>query len=639
MGLAAMKNRVRSVLAPPPDLSIWEWAEQHYVISTEYASQPGKFRINKTPYLKQPFEDIKHPETEEILLETAAQVAKTTLLMATWGYFMAEDPAPLLYVMPSLDAVEDFSKERIAPMIRDTKVLSELIDIKARDTSNTILNKSFANGSHAAFCGANSPTSLSSRPRRVVLVDEVSRLPQSSGSEGDPLMLAKKRTSTFYNRKLIMASTPTEMATCKTHQMMTDEVTRRHEYRVPCPHCKENIKLEWTQVIWEDEDPTTARYECQNCKKNIRDSQKMKMLRDGFWHCLNPEVGRFRMGYQLSALYSPWVTFEEMVREYLKAQRDVMRMKAFVNLYLGEPFEEETEGVEHSALFMRREHYPKGVDVPEGGLVLTAGVDTQDDRLEAEVVAWGIDEHESWSVDYLTIWGDPSEQRTWEQLTDLLDKDYIHEWGMKMRIAAMGIDSGGHHTSEVYEYVKKMRTRRVFALKGKEGEGRALVSAPSRRRSGRDRRHVDLYTVGVDGGKTTFYQKLRIADKGPGFCHFPSREEYSKEHFRSMTSERCKVVYRNGYPVKRWFLPDHLRNEPLDCRIYSMAALKILNPIWMSLEKRLLRKRDELLAELNEGYEEQPKDEEMEDTPVRRAPLRRKPQRSANHGWVNGWRR
>lgn len=628
--LLKLRQRVGQTLMPPPDLQIWEWGEKHFVLSTENSAQPGRWRLSKTPYLKAPLEAIKHPETEEVVLQFASQTAKSTLILLTIGYAIDQEPSPILMVQPTLELAEAFSKDRIAPMIRDSRALSELIESKSRDGSNTILHKQFDNGGQITLCGANSPSSLAMRPCRWILADEISRFPASAGTEGDPLKLAQKRSSTFYNRKHILSSTPGDASTCKIHQVMTDSVTRRYKYEIPCPHCDERILLHWSQVRWDDEQPDSAYYECQECKGEILDKHKSKFLRDGSWRCLNPEVGLYRQGYQLSALYSPWVRFGEMVREYLQARRDALRMKVFVNTYLGEPYEAESEGVDHSFLWMKREEYPKNVDVPKGGLVLTCGVDVQDDRLEAEVVAWGSDDKESWSIAYHVFWGDPSDKRTWLQLSDLLEQDFKHEWGFTMKIAATAIDSGGHHTSDVYQFVRENKLKRVFATKGMAGEGRAIVSAPMRRRTGRDKRPVDLYLVGVDPAKALLYQRLRMNEHGPGYCHFPKRDEYSQTHFKNLTAEKCYVVYRNGFPVKRWILPDGQRNEQLDCRILSMASLTILNPIFSSIEKRAIAMRDAVMARMEAGFTERPDLDRAKST-SRQAPRRNR------QSYVNAW--
>ena len=630
-----LKNKALKTLLPPPELEIDQWANKHMMLSVESSAQPGRYSVEKTPYLVEWFRQIKNPRVQELVFMTGAQIGKTTFLNAIIGYVASEEPSPMLLIFPDLNIAESYSKDKLAPMIRDTPVLSRMLDAKSRDASNTILYKHFSSGAQISIAGANSPSSLSSRSCRYILIDELSRLPASCGGEGDPVSLAKKRAVTYHNRRLIATSTPTDLATCATNKMMTDPITRRHEFRVSCVHCKAYIKLDWSQVSWDKNKPETAAYECQECGKFLKDSHKPALLKSGKWVCLNPEVSEFRVGYQLSALYSPWVTFASLAREHDMAIRDSLRMKVFVNTMLGEPYEEETSGVEYQNLFMRRESYPKNIDVPAGGLVLTCGVDVQDDRLEAETVAWGVNDNESWSIRYDIIWGSPAKESTWAQLDELLAKDFIFEWGMKRKIRATCIDTGGHFTQAVYEYVRRTRKKYpIFAIKGVGGPDRAMVSAPSKRRTGRRNRPVDLYTLGVDSLKTWFYQKLKIEKDNPGYCHFPIRNEYNKRHFQQLVAERSITVLKNGFPTIKWFKPDHIANEQLDCRIYAYSALILLNPIFDSIEKLMLEEKWTIEEAMEAGFE----NTEDKQSKVREKPKPRKARRiKPTHSPISSW--
>ncbi|MFK7827922.1 MAG: phage terminase large subunit family protein [Oligoflexales bacterium] len=600
---AALKNRILKTLLPPPEMEIWQWANKHMRLSVENSAQPGKYDVSKTEYIKSWHEAVKNPRCKEVVIQSSSQVGKTTFLNAIVGYVATEEPSPILYILPELTTAEEHSKQKLAPLFRDTRVLAELLDTKSRDAGNKILLKHFSSGCVLTICGANAPSSLSAKAVRFVLIDELSRFPNSSGSEGDPVSIAKRRMATYHNKMLVACSTPTNVGTCKTHMMMSDEITRRHEFRVPCPHCNELIKLEWSQMDWEEKKPETARYQCQECDKFIKDSHKTKMIKNGKWICLNPEVGEFRMGFQISGLYSPWVRFSELVREHELALRDPSKMKVFTNTMLGEPYESKTSGVESQNIFMRRENYPKNIDIPSGGLVLTCGVDVQIDRLECETVAWGGPEgKESWSVRYDILWGSPSDESTWKQLDDLLDKNFLFQWSFTQKIAATVVDTG-YSAHEVYAYVKRNRgKRRVFASKGMPGDGRAMVSAPVKRRTGRDRVPVDLYTLGTFALKREFYDALKIEKGKPGYCHFPVRDNYDKQHFKNLVSEKSRIVLKNGYPVTEWFLPSG-NNEQLDCRLMARAGLILLNPIFKSLEKRLLQEKENIEELIESGYE------------------------------------
>lgn len=576
-----IKNRVKKLLAPPPEMHIWQWCEKHFVVPQD-AAEPGKYKVTRTPYLKGVFESVKNPNVEEIVCMFAAQTGKTALQQGISGYAVTEEQGSgILFLMPTKELAQDFSQEKYAKFIKSSKILKNLLTGKKSEVGDKILGKFFKNGSWIAFAGANSENSVSSRSVRWVLMDEISRMPDSVGSEGSPIKLARKRTSTFFNKKIIMTSTPTVKGGCKSTKIYEDDATKRFEFRVICPECHERIHLKWTQVMWNNRNPVdSAYYECQECGEDIKlDSRKHKILNSGDWFDLDPEKGDFRHGYKLSALYSPWVSLSEMVREFKSAvDAGELEMKTFVNTYLGEPFTAENKAVEHAQLFMRREHYPEYIEVP-GGSILTCGVDVGHDRLVAEVVAWGSN-LESWSVEYRTLWGDPSDIKTWAQLKHLLDAEYTSIYGFKIPILATCIDTGGHHTRETYQFIKNYTARyRIWGIKGKEGE-RPIVSSPSKKKTGRDARPIDLYIVGVDTAKHLIYDYLSVNKEGPRYCHFPVRDEYDPNHFKQLTAEYPEVVYVRGRQVVRWKKPSHIRVEPLDCRVYALAALEILNPRW-----------------------------------------------------------
>ena len=637
-----LKNSARALLAPPPDMHIWEWAEKHFVIPND-AAEPGRYKASRTPYLKGIFEAVKNPNVEEIICVLAAQTAKTTLQQAISGYAIAEEQGSgILFLMPTKELAESFSKEKYSKFIKSTKVLKNLLTGKKAEASDSILGKFFKNDSWIAFAGANSENSVSSRSVRWALMDEISRMPDSVGSEGSPIKLARKRTSTFFNKKIIMTSTPTVKGSCKATRIYEDDATKRFEFRVICPECKEYIALKWTQVMWDKKNPIeSAYYECQECGEDIKlDSRKHKILNSGHWFDLDPEKPDFRHGYQLSALYSPWVSLSEMVREFKSAvAAGELEMKTFVNTYLGQPFQAENKAVEHAQLFMRREHYPEGIQIP-GGSILTCGVDVGHDRLVAEVVAWS-SSMESWSVEYRTLWGDPSDGKTWAQLKHLLDAEYTSVHGFKLPILATAIDTGGHHTRETYQFIKTYGARyRIWGIKGKEGD-RPIVSAPSKKKTGRDARPIDLYIIGVDTAKHLVYNYLAINDEGPRFCHFPIRDEYDQNHFKQLTAEYPEVVYVKGRPVIRWKKPSHIRVEQLDCRVYAMAALEILNPRWDRVDVEIQDKVAAIKAGKLQGWDwvrEDKKEDKDGKTEEDKKDKQTKNKRTRRNSFLNSWR-
>ena len=496
---------------------------------------------------------------------TSAQIGKTEILCNILGYFVHQDPSPALFIQPTLDMAEAWSKDRLAPMIRDTDVLTGLFkDARTRNSDNTLLHKKFAGG-HLAMAGANSPSSLASRPIRIVLLDEEDRYPVSAGSEGDPGALAHKRTTTFWNRLLVSASTPTIEGESKIEARYRQSDMRR--FFVPCPKCGEFQVLGWSNIKFDKKDPTGAYCVCEHCKAALQDSDKLPMLVRGEWRAQAEFTGV--AGFHISEIYSPWVRWSEMVVSFLKAKRLPETLKVWVNTSLGETWKEATEGVDPKGLLKRKENW--GRIAPDGVIVITAGVDVQDDRLEAEVIGWGLAQ-ESWSLQYHVLHGDPAQNKVWEDLDTVLHQTIQSADGRTLSLSAACVDSGGHQTQRVYEYCKAREHERVFAIKGASQIGKPLVSKFSKN----NKLRVKLFTIGTDTAKQMLYSRLKIHQPGPGYCHFPA--DYPEEYFKQLTAERIQTKFVNGHPTRVWVMPKGRRNEALDCRVYGMAALNILNP-------------------------------------------------------------
>lgn len=565
---------------PPPKLKVSDWADEYRQLSSEASAEPGQWLTARAEYQRGIMDALNEPDVETVVIMSSAQVGKTEIVNNLVGYHIDQDPAPMLLLQPTLDMAQAWSKDRLAPMIRDTSRLTDKIQLNnRRNSANTLLHKAFPGG-HITMAGANSPASLASRPIRIVLCDEVDRYPPSAGTEGDPVNLARKRTTTFWNRKVLLTSTPTVKGVSRIE--MEYEQSDKRRYFVPCPDCREFQYLKWANVNWQKDEkgnalPETAAYCCEHCGALWTDGQRLSAIRHGEWRATAPFSGR--AGFHLSELYSPWVPIQKVVRSFLEAKGNPETLKTWVNTSLGETWEEQGDGVDQTSLYSRREDYP--AQVPAGGLLLTAGVDVQRDRIELEVVAWG-EAEESWNVDYIVLPGDPSRPEVWRDLDDCLQATYEHETGTRLHITAAGIDSGDQ-TTTVYGFVKPRSHRRIFALKGISGPGRPVVKV-SRRQKGTKTRDVDLYQVGVDDAKGIIYARLKIEEAGPGYCHFP--RDRDEEYFDQLTAEKQATRHYKGFPRKEW-IKTRARNEALDCRVYALAALKILNPVWSAIEKRL----------------------------------------------------
>ena len=545
-------------------------------------------------------DSFNDPEVRDVVGVFGSQLGKTEAMNNVLGFFMVRDPCPILFVQPTLSLASSWSKLRLVPMIRDTPALRDAMgDPSAKTTGQEILEKSYPGG-QLAVTGANSPGGLAGRPRRLILADEIDRFPLSAGSEGSPIDLAKKRTSTFWNRKHGWISSPGTAGESQIWPLWESSDQRR--FWVPCPDCGQSQTLKWAGVRWEegaaaDSLALNARYGCEECGSEWDDASRMEAVAGGEWRKGRETGGT--AGFHLNALYSPWMDLEDLVREWLEAQGHPESLKVFVNTRLAELWEEAVSDVDIDELLRRREPY--GPEVPEGVLCISCGVDIQDDRVELEIVGWGR-RGESWSLDYRVLYGDPEALLDFDvrdpdadkRLDDELSRVFDREGGGRMRISATCIDSGGHHTQSVYRYCKAREKRRVYAIKGKSGEGVPLWPVRSRRSSRKGVGRVGVHIIGVDTGKSQLFHRLAVKEPGkPGFCHFPDRPDvYDIEFFTQLTGEApAPAKYVRGRRMSRLWKQIHPRVEALDCRNYASAALASLSPNWERIAEGLERAR------------------------------------------------
>ena len=570
-------KRIVKILEPPPKLTVSEWADMYRKLSKESSSEAGQWKTSRAPYQKEIMDSLSDKRTETTVVKSSAQVGKTELINNIIGYFIAYDPSSIMLLMPTLDLAQSYSKKRLAPMIRDTPVLRDKVkDAKSRDSDNTLLEKGFPGG-YIAMTGANSPVGLSSRPIRILLADEVDRFPASAGNEGDPLALAEKRTKTFWNKKKCCVSTPTEKGISRIDDEY--EESSQEEWCLPCPKCGKIQPLTWAQIRFED-----VTHECKYCGE--RSGEFEWKAGQGKWIAKYPERIKKR-GFHLNALASPWERWSDIIDDFLKSKDNPTKLKTWVNTSLGETWEDnEGEGAEEDEIKNRREYY--SAEVPRQVIVLTAGVDVQDDRLEVEVEGWGIGK-ESWGIQYKVFYGDPGQSPVWNQLDQYLQKTFWYEGGEGLVISAVCIDSGGHHTDEVYRFCKAREHRRIFAIKGYGGYGKPFIGKPTRN----NRERAALFPLGVDTGKENILSRLKIKNTEnleccPGYCHFPLEETsgYTEEYFAGLTSEKRVLSIRQGQKTYVWKKKKSgVRNEPLDLRNYANAAFEILNPNLEEMQK------------------------------------------------------
>ena len=590
-------------MRPPAAVTVSQWADGNRMLSGKASSEPGPWRTDRTPYLRQIMDDLSaRSSVQEVVVMFAAQLGKSESGMNWLGYIIDNEPGPVMCVQPTTDMAKRFSRQRITPMLEETPALRRKVrENRSRDDANTTLMKDFAGGV-LVVSGANSAASLRSMPVRYLFLDEIDAYPLDVDGEGDPVALAEKRTSTFARRKVLKVSTPTTKDFSRIEGAYLQ--TNACRFHVPCPHCGEHQALEWGAkgdhgLKWrklEDGSPdlTSVHYVCKHCGGILEEHHKPAMLAGGHW-LASKEASRAgrQTGYHLNALYAPlgWIGWADLVAQWHDAtlaakQGDVSKLKTFTNTVLAETWEEQGDKVATHELARRAEEYPLG-QVPHGGLMLTMGVDVQGDRIECRTWAWGRGQ-ESWLVDREIIYGDPAIEENqpgsvWTSLTERRRTPYLHASGAQVLVQACAIDTGGHHTQQVYAYVRAHHHANVLAVKGSSARGKAILSKPSdidvTWRGQKIPRGVKLWLVGTDIAKGVIYGRLRQAQPGPGFIHLP-RALATTDEFDQMTAERLVTKYIKGHARMEWVKPNGRRNEALDCAVYAYAAA-----IWAGIER------------------------------------------------------
>lgn len=582
-------------------LNVSEWADKYRMLSTKSASEPGQWRTARTPYLKEIMDCLSpHNPVQRIVFMKGAQIGGTECGNNWIGYIIHQSPGPMMAVSPTVEMAKRNSKQRIDPLIEESPVLKHKVSApRSRDSGNTMLSKDFPGGV-LVMTGANSAVGLRSMPARYLFMDEIDGYPKDIDGEGDPIVLAERRTATFNTKKKIfLVSTPTLKGISAIEREFSHSDQRY--YFVPCPFCGGFQSLKWQQIKSID---GIAWYECEHCQQLIPEHYKTEMLEHGRWEATAKSTDGLTAGFHLSSLYSPvgWLSWTECLKVYEKAQKNATLMQSFQNTILGETYEQESEAPEWQRLYQAREDYPLGT-IPMGGLFLTAGVDIQKNRIECEVVAWGR-QKQSWSVDYYVLDGDTAKPEVWAKLAEIVNKDYPHESGITMPIRVMCVDSG-YATQDVYNFVRQFNQavwggngaranapRTVVAIKGQSRDTAMILST-----SKADTKKKGLKVWNVSGPviKTELYRWLRMERVGAessifGWCHFPA---YNEEYFKQLTAERMVVRMSHGYPKSVWEKDPARRNEALDCRVYARAGAAIygLDRLsekgWQELERQI----------------------------------------------------
>ncbi|WKZ15440.1 MAG: phage terminase large subunit family protein [Candidatus Jettenia caeni] len=604
---------------PDPSLTVSEWADNHRLLPKKASAEPGRWRTSRTPYLKEIMDCLSpHSPVVRVVFMKGSQVGGTECGQNWIGYIIHHCPGPTLMVQPTVEIAKRISKQRLAPMIEETKVLNERVaEARSRDSGNTLFVKEFKGGV-LILTGANSAVGLRSMPIRFLFLDEVDGYPQDVDGEGNPVSLAEKRTSTFARKKIFLVSTPTVKGISKIEReyLLTDQ----RRYFVPCPHCGHMDWIRWENIQWQENKPETAKLLCVNCSVLIEEKYKTWMLEHGEWRA-TVQINSKAVGYHISSLYSPlgWKSWVEIVQEFLASKNDPVALKTWINHCLAETWNEEGEEIEAHSLKARLEQY--NAEVPHGVGVLIAAVDVQGDRLECHVVGYGAGE-ESWLIAFSQFPGDPGREQVWFELDKFLLQEFEHESGVKLKIEACGVDSGGHHTDAVYRFCKARQSRKIWALKG--DTGKEVVGRPS----DKNRYRTKLFIVGTDTAKDILFSRMKIKTPGPGYIHLPNWID--DEYLEQLTSEKAIKKYVKGRGAVREYVKTRERNEALDLTVYSLATLYTFGPHFV---KCLGEKAQEFMSKKEVV-------KQVQDT----QPMPNKTHQNKIHSgyksnsWVNSWR-
>ena len=569
-----------SGLTPPPDLTVSQWAEQERILPQTSSSESGRWSNERTPYLVEIMDCLSpHHPCEDVAFMKPSQIGGTEVIINVAGYYIKHAPCPLGLFQTTEKTAERFNKQRINPSL-SAMGADEFL------TGDSLYFKEFPGGSMITGW-STSASNLRMMPLKITLNDEISGWVEDCEGEGDPCDLITARTENFPGKKRFWNSTPGTDGHCRITMKYLEGDQR--EYRVPCPECGNFHPWVWESLTWDKTPknrwiPGTERMVCPHCSHEYRESKKTELMAQGKWVATNPE-GAFP-SFGLNALYSPlgWFSWEKMVREFLNAQGKREKLKAWTNNRKGIAWSEEGMSVDGDSLFNRREVYFS--EVPEDVLLLTAGVDTQDDRLEVEIVGWGKG-FESWGITSRVIYGNPTQPQVWADLDQILLAPYTKEDGSQMFVGAGLIDAMGHHTDEVYKFTSQREHRRIFSSQGRGGAGLPILGKLSKNTKGTT--GAQLAQVGVDTAKDQLFEWLKLNERAPGFCHFPKNDEYSEEFFKQLSAEKKTKTYRNGLVVWK-YKKTRERNEALDKRILARGAV---NLVGVSLDK---------LAEIGKPY-------------------------------------
>lgn len=555
------ENALRA-LKPPPRLPLSNWIERHLRLPEDVSALPGQVRLWK--FQRGVADAISDPTIERVTLVKSVRVGLSTLLTSAVGSFVANEPSPILLLLPTEADCRDFTVSDLEPIFAATPALAGLLGAdNSEGGRNTLLSRRFPGGS-LKIIAAKAPRNLRRHNVRVLLIDEADAMPQTA--EGSPVVLAERRTMSFANRKIVMGSTPTEEVT--SHVLRSYAVSDQRVFEVPCPKCGERTEILWSHIEWQPDQPHTAAFRCPHCQDLIPERHKAAMMNKGEWRATRPEIVG-HAGFRINALVSPHsnASWGKLATEFLAAKGSPDTLQTFVNTILAQGWREEAEQVDENDLASRAEPWSLEAIPPEV-LIVTAGVDVQDDRLEATFL--GHSREDTFVLGHSVVWGSPGNDSTWIELDDLLKSSWPHPNGGTLRVDAAVLDSGdGGWTERVYGFSRPRFARKVVSGKGVAGTRPAIARSSAK--------GVPLFLIGVDGLKSQILTRL---SRGRTIRFSQSLETV---YFEQVASERRVVRNVRGQPVRRFERIPGKRAEALDCLVYGMAARHLVT---VNLDRR-----------------------------------------------------
>lgn len=556
---------------PDPLMTVSEWADNFRVLPSESSSQPGQYRTETMPYLEEiAYELSPQSPTDEVSVIKGTQLGFTELGNNMLFCYADLYPCPMLQILPTETAVKTHALSKLWPSIEASPRLKNTFKKRKTQDGSSIYSLMFKGG-NIALGWSNSPATFASSSRRIVINDDVDKWPDEIEG-GNPLDLSKNRAETYSNKKIYNNASPAKKHNSKI--LPKYETSSQGLYTMKCPHCGEDVVFEKDGFKFNYDENyqliDDVVFVCSNNGCIIEEHQKYEMMKkENGARYVHKFPERKHKGYRVPSYYSPFAKWNEIFQSFLDARKEQKekkvstKMASWTNTKDANVWEEKIEKLDVNEYLNRHEEY--AAEVPNGVFILTAGVDTQDDRLEVEVVGWG-KYGESWSIVKLILEGDPKFPRVWQKLDNVLENSYKHESGIDMKILGMGIDSGGHRTDYVYNYCKTRVEQNVFCMKGDNSvETPILKSGISKNKDG----SLRLYMIGVNSAKDVVYGQLTTKEVGPGYMHYPKKPVYNEEHFKQLTGEAKDKT------TGRW-KKFRTRNEALDLRVYAMATLRIL---------------------------------------------------------------